>query len=59
MMRRLFLASTAAIACLHGAAFGQAYPAKPVRIVVPFPPGGGTDITKYANVTRDSGTQPE
>ncbi|HYF16508.1 MAG TPA: tripartite tricarboxylate transporter substrate binding protein [Ramlibacter sp.] len=46
--RRLLAASTSALALLAspGALRAQAgWPAKPVRIVVPYPPGGASDIT--------------
>jgi tripartite-type tricarboxylate transporter receptor subunit TctC len=39
--RRLLLAIAAGT--ITSSAFAQAWPAKPIRIVVPFPPGGGTD----------------
>jgi tripartite-type tricarboxylate transporter receptor subunit TctC len=46
--RRTFLqlaASAAAFSAVSRIAWAQTYPTRPVRIVVGFPPGGGTDIT--------------
>ena len=42
MLRSLCAALAAAFAF---AALGQDYPAKPIRIVIPYPPGGASDVT--------------
>ena len=46
------LALTAALATVSFAAAAQAYPDKPIKILIPFPPGGGTDF-----VSRMVGTK--
>lgn len=45
--RRTVLASGAALAAT-GPAFGQSFPTKPVTLIVPWPPGGSTDVSMRA-----------
>jgi tripartite-type tricarboxylate transporter receptor subunit TctC len=42
-MKPVFRAAVLALMVLAGAAQAQGFPNKPVRIIVPFPPGGGAD----------------
>ncbi|HEX2825985.1 MAG TPA: tripartite tricarboxylate transporter substrate-binding protein [Burkholderiales bacterium] len=57
---RVFAAVFAALLCAAGAAWSQAFPAKPVRVVVPFPPAGANDIVArivFTKVSEQMGQQ--
>jgi tripartite-type tricarboxylate transporter receptor subunit TctC len=57
---RVFAALFACSFCAAGGAWSQAFPAKPVRVIVPFPPGGANDIVSrivFSRVTEQMGQQ--
>ncbi|HEY8243336.1 MAG TPA: tripartite tricarboxylate transporter substrate binding protein [Steroidobacteraceae bacterium] len=55
MSKLIRAAAIAALALFAGAAVAQDYPQKPVRILVPYPPGGASDVT--ARVLADKLTK--
>ena len=48
MNRRTMVAASAALGLLGREALAQQWPSKPLRIVVPYPPGGSSDIIARA-----------
>lgn len=48
MTKLLVLCCVGAAAASTSAAFAQTYPAKPIRMIVHFPPGGPTDLVARA-----------
>jgi tripartite-type tricarboxylate transporter receptor subunit TctC len=44
MRRFIRIVALGAALVISGSAFAQEYPSKPVKIIVPFPPAGVTDI---------------
>jgi len=56
----LFASLFACMLCAAGTAWSQAYPAKPVRVIVPFPPAGANDIVArivFPKVSEQMGQQ--
>jgi tripartite-type tricarboxylate transporter receptor subunit TctC len=60
MIHSIVRAALFATLCLHGATWAQAFPTRTVRIIIPFPPGGTSDIlarTLAAKLTEEWGQQ--
>lgn len=47
-----FIAALFGVIALSGPLHAQTYPAKPIRLIVPFTPGGGTDIVSRLLATK-------
>ena len=48
MKRKLMSCAFALLAFVSGVALAQGFPSRPLKIIVPFPPGGGTDVAARA-----------
>ena len=60
MKRFTGICIAAAAACAAFSAHAQTYPSKPIRWIIPFPPGGGTDVisrTLATELTKSWGQQ--
>ena len=55
-LQRFSTLSAMLVTALAPAAFSQTYPAKPIRLIVPFVPGGGTDL--IARILSQRLTEP-
>jgi tripartite-type tricarboxylate transporter receptor subunit TctC len=57
---RMFAAVFGGLLCAAGMAWSQTFPAKPVRVVVPFPPAGANDIVArvvFSKLSEQMGQQ--
>ncbi len=57
---RIVLPAALAALCFPPTAYAQTYPAKPVRVIVVFPPGGSNDVTArivFQRMTEQTGQQ--
>ena len=51
-MRSLLLKAAAILLALSTTAFAEDYPSKPVRLIIPFPPGGSNDVVGRVIATQ-------
>ena len=59
-MLRFVIAAAAGLMALAAPAFGQPFPAKPISLICPWPPGGSTDVhlRKFAEIAQKHLGQP-
>ena len=49
---KLSAAALIGVSSISSLAFAQDYPTKPIRMIVPFAPGGGTDVVARVQIGR-------